>query len=112
MEVLEEVVQTMLNGKAPRPDGFTIDFYKACWNTIKDSVYDLVEESRMKKSIFPSLNANFLAPIPKSEKLPRSVLTHRPLQCHLQDHIQNSGQSFKASFATPDFCKPNMICGR
>lgn len=30
MEELEEAVQTMPNGKAPGPDGFTIDFYKAC----------------------------------------------------------------------------------
>lgn len=67
MEDLEEAVQKMSNGKAPGPDGFTIDFYKACWNTIKDLVYDLVKESRRKKSIFPSLNATFLALIPKSE---------------------------------------------
>ena len=58
----------MPNGKAPESDGFTIDFYKYCWSTIKDEVYDLVEESKMKKSIFPSLNATSLVLIPKSDK--------------------------------------------
>lgn len=30
LEEVEEAVRDMPNGKAPRPDGFTIDFYKAC----------------------------------------------------------------------------------
>lgn len=67
IEEVEEAIQSMPNGKAPGPDGFTIDFYKACWSTIKDEVYDLVEESRVKKSIFSSLNATFLVLIPKSD---------------------------------------------
>jgi len=30
-----EVIWSMEPDKAPRPDGFTIHFYKACWNVIK-----------------------------------------------------------------------------
>lgn len=36
-EVLS-VVRSLPSGKAPGPDGFTNDFYKACWDIIKGDV--------------------------------------------------------------------------
>lgn len=38
LEEVEEAVKEMPNGKAPGPDGFTIDFYKACWDIVKTEV--------------------------------------------------------------------------
>ena len=32
-EEVSEVVKEMKNGKAPSPDGFNVDFFKACWET-------------------------------------------------------------------------------
>lgn len=46
MEEVEEEVKDMPNDKAPGPDGFTINFYKACWKTIKTGVWEVVEDSR------------------------------------------------------------------
>eukprot|EP00253_Pinus_taeda_P020338 PITA_20338 len=45
MEEVEEAVRDMPNGKVPGPDGFTIDFYKACWEIIKTEVWEVVEDS-------------------------------------------------------------------
>jgi hypothetical protein len=35
---IEQAVNSLPNEKAPGPDGFTNDFYKACWNIIKHDV--------------------------------------------------------------------------
>ena len=34
-EEIIKVIWSMESDKAPRPDRFTIHFYKSCWNTIK-----------------------------------------------------------------------------
>ena len=34
-EEVSEVIKEMKNGKAPGPDGFNVDFFKACWNIVK-----------------------------------------------------------------------------
>eukprot|EP00253_Pinus_taeda_P027470 PITA_27470 len=67
MEEVEEAVKSMPNDKAPGPDGFTINFYKACWPTIKSEIWEVVEDSRRSSTILKSLNSTFLALIPKEE---------------------------------------------
>eukprot|EP00253_Pinus_taeda_P010079 PITA_10079 len=68
MEEVEEAIRSMPNDKAPGPDGFTINFYKACWNTIKQEVWEVVEDSRHSGTILKSINSTFLALIPKVEE--------------------------------------------
>jgi hypothetical protein len=34
-EEVSEVINEMKNGKAPGLDGFNVDFFKACWKTVK-----------------------------------------------------------------------------
>ena len=45
MEEVEEAVRDMPNGKAPGPDGFTINFYKSCWEIVSVEVWEVVEDS-------------------------------------------------------------------
>jgi len=66
-EEVEEVVKEMAKNKAPRPDGFTIEFYQASWSFMSQDLADLMEESRCMKRMNPALNATFLALIPKME---------------------------------------------
>eukprot|EP00253_Pinus_taeda_P010319 PITA_10319 len=68
MEEIEEAIRSMPNDKAPGSDGFTINFYKACWNTVKQDVWEVVEDSRRSGTILKSLNSTFLALIPKTEE--------------------------------------------
>eukprot|EP00253_Pinus_taeda_P024446 PITA_24446 len=67
MEKVEEAVKSMPNDKAPGPDGFTINFFKACWQTIKIEIWEVVEDSRRFGTILKSINSTFLALIPKEE---------------------------------------------
>lgn len=64
---VEVVVKVMANGKAPRLDGFTIDFFKACYDIEKQDIWVVVEDSRRASSILKSINSTFIALIPKEE---------------------------------------------
>eukprot|EP00253_Pinus_taeda_P023359 PITA_23359 len=68
MEEVEEEVRSMPSDKALGPDGFTINFYKACWNIVKQDIWEIVEDSRRSKTILKSLNSNFIALVPKVEE--------------------------------------------
>eukprot|EP00253_Pinus_taeda_P008550 PITA_08550 len=65
---VEEAVNSMPNDKAPGPDGFTINFYKACWHIVKQEVWDVVKDCRRSGSILKSINSTFIALIPKGEE--------------------------------------------
>eukprot|EP00253_Pinus_taeda_P004914 PITA_04914 len=57
----------MQSGKAPGPDGFNVNFFKACWETVKYHILEVVEDSRRSKKVLKALNASFIALIPKQE---------------------------------------------
>jgi hypothetical protein len=69
MEEVEQVIWEMPKGKSPGPDGFTVDFYQACWLVIKNEVWEVVEDSRKYKKFLPAFNATFLTLIPKEDKV-------------------------------------------
>jgi hypothetical protein len=56
-------------GKSPGPDGFTTEFFHACWYVIKQDVWEVVEDSRRYLMVLPSLNSTFLTLIPKEDKV-------------------------------------------
>jgi len=66
-EEVGEVLKEMQNCKAPGPDGFNVDFFKACWSIVKKDILNVVEDSRMNKTILKALNTSFIALIPKQE---------------------------------------------
>eukprot|EP00253_Pinus_taeda_P013888 PITA_13888 len=68
MEEVEEAVRSMPNDKAPGPDGFTINFYKVCWEIVKNNIWEIVEDSRRSKTILKSLNSTFITLVPKVEE--------------------------------------------
>eukprot|EP00253_Pinus_taeda_P004208 PITA_04208 len=56
----------MQNGKAPGPDGFNVDFFKACWNIVKQDILNVVDDSRMNRTILKIISkvvANRLKPL-------------------------------------------------
>ena len=65
IEELEKVVFGMKKGKAPSPDGFPIKFFQEFWEIIKFDLLEVVQESYQNKQMLKSLNATFLALIPK-----------------------------------------------
>lgn len=64
-EEVSEVLKDMQNGKAPGPDGFKVDFFKACWNVVKEDILKVVEDSRRNRTILRALNTSFISLIPK-----------------------------------------------
>ena len=59
----------MKEDKAPGPDGFTVNFFHACWEMLKYEIWEMVEESRCSQKIPIALNATFLTLIPKVENV-------------------------------------------
>jgi len=67
-EEVKEVINEMHNGKAPGLDCFNVDFFKAGWEIIKHDILEVVEDSRISKTILKALNTFFIALIPKQDK--------------------------------------------
>ena len=65
---IEETIFNMASNKAPRPDSFTIEFFKACWPIIKADLLNLVRNFHRTKKVLPAINATFLTLIPKSDQ--------------------------------------------
>jgi len=57
----------MATDKAPGPDGFTIEFFKACWPIIKADLFNLIKNFHRTKRVLPAINATFLTLIPKPD---------------------------------------------
>eukprot|EP00253_Pinus_taeda_P015907 PITA_15907 len=68
----EEIIKTiwsMDSDKAPGPDGFTIHFYKVCWDIIKNDLQKMVRGFMSKAKVGGSTNSTYLALIPKDSNL-------------------------------------------
>lgn len=59
-EILETIMEMELD-KAPSLDGFTSYFYQKCWNTIKEDLWHMLNNSRCKGKIGGATNIYFLA---------------------------------------------------
>ena len=55
----------MEGDKAPGPDGFSLAFYHHCWEVVKRDVLAVFEEFYQHSKFEKSLNATFIALIPK-----------------------------------------------
>jgi hypothetical protein len=65
IEEVEHTLKEMALGKAPKPDGFTTDFFHKCWKILGKYIWEVVEESRASKSMLKALNATHIALIQK-----------------------------------------------
>eukprot|EP00253_Pinus_taeda_P001798 PITA_01798 len=73
-----DVIWSMQLDKALGPDGFTIHFYRACWNVIKLDFLRMVKAFQKKAKVGGCTNSTFLALIPK-EVNPESFNRFRPI---------------------------------
>jgi hypothetical protein len=68
----------MESDKAPGPDGFTIHFYKVCWNIIKRDLQKMIKGFMRKAKIGGGINSTYLALIPKDSN-PETFARFRPI---------------------------------
>ena len=65
----EDEVFGVINGfngdKAPGPDGFSMAFFQPCWSVLKKEIMDVFHNFHTQAVFEKSLNASFLALIPK-----------------------------------------------
>ena len=64
-EEILHVIQKANGDKAPGPDGFTMAFFQQCWRVVEADVLAVFDEFHEFFSFEKSLNATFLALIPK-----------------------------------------------
>ena len=64
-EEILRVVKELEGDKAPGPDGFTMAFYHHCWGVVERDVLAVFEEFYQHSKFEKSLNATFIALIPK-----------------------------------------------
>lgn len=68
LEEVEETVKWMKKNKAPRPDGFTVEFYQVGWHFLGQDILGVVEESQRSEKVCLGLNSTLLSLIPKIAK--------------------------------------------
>lgn len=78
MEEAEEAVESCEGNKAPGPDGFNFNFIKKYWGTIKQEVWDMVQEFFVTGKLPKMFSSYFLALVPKC-KNPQGLGEYRPI---------------------------------
>ena len=77
-EEILHVVKELEGDKAPGPDGFSIAFYHHCWGIVERDVLAVFEEFYHHSKFEKSLNATFIALIPK-KNIVSNIRDFRPI---------------------------------
>lgn len=75
---IDEVVKQLPNNKSPGPDGFSNEFIKKCWPSIKNDYYELCWEFQANNVCLSSINSSFVTLIPKNQT-PSTLSDYRPI---------------------------------
>lgn len=75
---IDEVVKMLPNDKCPGPDGFTNEFIKKCWYTVKNDFYDLCWAFQNNNACLQSINTSFITLVPKNQS-PTSISNYRSI---------------------------------
>jgi hypothetical protein len=62
-----QVLKDLQGDKAPGPDGFSMAFFHKCWEVVGDDIMNFFEEFHTHCKFEKSLNATFIALIPKKK---------------------------------------------
>ncbi|XP_039169404.1 uncharacterized protein LOC120293745 [Eucalyptus grandis] len=62
---IKNTLFSLAKGKAPGPDGFSVDFYKYCWDSVGSSVLELMHDFFRNGRLLKEVNATTLVLVPK-----------------------------------------------
>lgn len=77
---IREVIFHMPSNKAPGPDGYTMEFYKAAWPVIGPDIVTAVQSFFVFGFLPKGVNATILSIIPKHEEA-ITIRDYRPIAC-------------------------------
>lgn len=67
-EEIKSVVWNCGTNKSPGPDGFGSQFFRTCWNVVKEDLFLVFEEFHRHGRICKGMNSTFITLIPKVKK--------------------------------------------
>ena len=79
-EEKQQVLHSFQKGKSHGPDRFTLEFFLGFYDKIKEDILAVVKESRKAGKVLGSMNATFIALIPKKQKA-GAFEDFRPISC-------------------------------
>ena len=79
LEELQSIIIKSKNNKSPGPDGFTNEYYKILWPTIKIILLQLLKAYRYKNLLNPSQLEGTITCIPKGDKIRNNLKNWRPI---------------------------------
>ncbi|MCH80924.1 LINE-1 reverse transcriptase like [Trifolium medium] len=77
-EEVKDVIWSCDGNKSPGPDGFNLNFFKACWSIVKDDVMAFLREFHVNSILPKAVTASFLTLIPKKDH-PQDLFYYRPI---------------------------------
>ncbi|PNX99941.1 cysteine-rich receptor-like protein kinase, partial [Trifolium pratense] len=75
---VKDTIWSCDGNKSPGPDGFNLNFFKACWVIVKFDVMNFLEEFHAKARLPKAVTASFLTLIPKKDH-PQDLFDFRPI---------------------------------
>lgn len=77
---IKNTLFSLAKGKAPGPDGFPVEFFKSCWDSVGPSVLQSVHDFFQNGLLLKEVNATILALVPKVPNA-TAVTDFRPIAC-------------------------------
>ncbi|GAU32122.1 hypothetical protein TSUD_218730 [Trifolium subterraneum] len=78
IDEVKEAIWCSDGNKCPRPDGFNFNFFKTCWEIVKDDLMEFVFEFYNNASLSKAITSSFIALIPKKDH-PQVLSDYRPI---------------------------------
>ena len=75
---IKEALFSFEDNKASGSDGYTMEFYKKLWNTLKDKIMEVLQDFYQNEVINKVVNENYIALITKKDKCIKAF-NYRPI---------------------------------
>ena len=96
-EKIHSALMEMNGDKAPGPDRFTVAFWQACWDFVKEEIVDLFKEFYDQRSFAKSFG-------------PWGFSTHQPFRGTVQAFSQGAGEQAEEGFRKGGLCGSKCLC--